>query len=436
MGKKAVVLGGGGSRGSYQIGVWKALRELGFDYEIVTGTSVGALNGALMVQKDYELAETMWQKLKTQDVMDIDVTDKVEGPRDLTGKAGTFLAEIIKNGGADPRPLEQMLTQYIDEEKIGNSPVDFGFVTVEYPKLEPKIFTKAQIPAGRLVDYLMASAACFPAMKARTIDEKTYIDGGYSDNVPVKMAVEMGADDIVAVDLEAIGVVRRMDFPTVRLRYLKSRWDLGVFLLFDSDVSARNIQLGFLETLKAFGKREGYLYTFLPGETERLYRQVERESELLLAKSGMYLIPGNTYPAQAKARKKLRQMLDQPEGRLTSESMGLACCEAAAKLLGITPLKEYTADEMEETLLDSFSRLEQEAEKIPQLLAARSAKELAAHLKGLERRWILLYCCRCLDAMMEGGFSPAAVRALCSAVTEEFLASMYLCGLRLREKRA
>lgn len=435
MGKKAVVLGGGGSRGSYQIGVWKALRELGFDYEIVTGTSVGALNGALMVQKDYELAETMWQKLKTQDVMDIDVTDKVEGPRDLTGKAGTFLAEIIKNGGADPRPLEEMLTQYIDEEKIGNSPVDFGFVTVEYPKLEPKIFTKDQIPAGRLVDYLMASAACFPAMKARTIDEKTYIDGGYSDNVPVKMAVEMGADDIVAVDLEAIGVVRRMDFPTVRLRYLKSRWDLGVFLLFDSDVSARNIRLGFLETLKAFGKREGCLYTFLPGEAGRLYRRVEKESELLLAKSGMYLIPGNTYPAHAKARKKLGQMLDQPQGRLTGEEAGLACCEAAAKLLGITPLKEYTADEMEETILDGFFRLEQEAEKIPQLLAARSAKELAAHLTGLERRWILLYCCRCLDAMMAGDFSPAAVRVLCSAVTEEFLAAMYLCSLRLREKR-
>ena len=92
MGKKAVGLGGGGSRGSYQIGVWKALRELGFDYEIVTGTSVGALNGALMVQKDYELAETMWQKLKTQDVMDIDVTDRVEGPGDRTGKAVTFLA--------------------------------------------------------------------------------------------------------------------------------------------------------------------------------------------------------------------------------------------------------------------------------------------------------------------------------------------------------
>ena len=52
MGKKAVVLGGGGSRGSYQVGVWKALTELGFDYTVVTGTSVGALNGAFMAQQD------------------------------------------------------------------------------------------------------------------------------------------------------------------------------------------------------------------------------------------------------------------------------------------------------------------------------------------------------------------------------------------------
>ena len=51
MNKTAIVLAGGGSRGAYQIGVWKALREMGIDYQLVTGTSVGALNGVLMVQQ-------------------------------------------------------------------------------------------------------------------------------------------------------------------------------------------------------------------------------------------------------------------------------------------------------------------------------------------------------------------------------------------------
>ena len=41
MGRLALVLAGGGSRGAYQIGVWQALREMGIEYQIVTGTSVG-----------------------------------------------------------------------------------------------------------------------------------------------------------------------------------------------------------------------------------------------------------------------------------------------------------------------------------------------------------------------------------------------------------
>ena len=44
--KTGIALAGGGSKGSYQTGVWKALRELGIDYDIVTGTSIGAINGA------------------------------------------------------------------------------------------------------------------------------------------------------------------------------------------------------------------------------------------------------------------------------------------------------------------------------------------------------------------------------------------------------
>lgn len=60
----------------------------------------------------------MWQKLKTRDVMDVAVTDKIEGRKDLTSKVSAFISEIVKNGGADPRPLEQMLRAYIDEQKL------------------------------------------------------------------------------------------------------------------------------------------------------------------------------------------------------------------------------------------------------------------------------------------------------------------------------
>ena len=60
---KALVLSGGGSKGSYQIGVWKALKELNMKFDIVTGTSVGALNGVMYVQNDYKKALNIWKKI-------------------------------------------------------------------------------------------------------------------------------------------------------------------------------------------------------------------------------------------------------------------------------------------------------------------------------------------------------------------------------------
>lgn len=89
---------------------------------------------------------------------------------------------------------------------------------------------------------------------------------------------------------------------------------------------------------------------------------------------------------------------------------------------------------MEAALAENYKKLEREAGKIPDILAARSAKELTRHLMGLEKRLVVLYCCHCLNEMMEERFSPAAVRALCSAVTEEFLAAMYLCSLLPRKQ--
>ena len=64
--KRAIVLGGGGSRGSYQLGAWQALNELGVDYQMVLGTSIGSINAALMAQGDYALSEHLWETVAVQ----------------------------------------------------------------------------------------------------------------------------------------------------------------------------------------------------------------------------------------------------------------------------------------------------------------------------------------------------------------------------------
>lgn len=67
-----LVFDGGGARGAYQIGAWKALEEVGIKIQAVAGTSVGALNGALVCMGNLEQAENIWKKMTFSQVMDVD----------------------------------------------------------------------------------------------------------------------------------------------------------------------------------------------------------------------------------------------------------------------------------------------------------------------------------------------------------------------------
>ena len=93
-------------------------------------------------------------------------------------------------------------------KKFYNSKVDFGLVTYNLSNFKPKLLTKKQIPKDKLKSYVMASATCFPAFKMKDIDGDKYIDGGYYDVLPINLAIDMGATDIVAVDLKSFGIRR------------------------------------------------------------------------------------------------------------------------------------------------------------------------------------------------------------------------------------
>ena len=71
--KWVMALAGGGGKGSYQIGVWKALREIGLEKHLlaVSGASVGSLNAALISMGDYETAENIWKNIMPEQFLDI-----------------------------------------------------------------------------------------------------------------------------------------------------------------------------------------------------------------------------------------------------------------------------------------------------------------------------------------------------------------------------
>ena len=101
--KRAIVLSGGGTKGAYELGVWRAIRELDIDYHLVTGTSIGSINGALMVMRDYDRCCEMWENMVMEDMMNdgIAVTSKMEDFYNQKRALGPFLKKYIKNKGAD-----------------------------------------------------------------------------------------------------------------------------------------------------------------------------------------------------------------------------------------------------------------------------------------------------------------------------------------------
>lgn len=254
MRKTALVLGGGGSRGAYEIGVWQALRELGIPIHIVTGTSVGAINGALIAQDTFDLSVTIWKEIETSMVYD------------------TEIKEILANNGIGNSKLKGLLNQYIDEAAIRKSSIEYGLVTVELPSMAPKFFMKEQIPEGMLVDYILASSALFPAMKSHEINRQKYVDGGYTDNLPVGLAVDHGATHVIAVDLDVPGVIRKRRLDDADyLRIIQCPWDLGNFLIFDRTNSRKIMRLGYLDTLRAYQVYDGSFFCFVKGEFDKRY---------------------------------------------------------------------------------------------------------------------------------------------------------------------
>jgi NTE family protein len=255
--KTALVLSGGGSRGAYEIGVWQGLREMGIAIDIVTGTSVGALNGAVIVQNQFELALDLWSSLETT-VMALDAPTP-------------FTREIWVRDGTAYTSLKNILDAHIDEDIIRNSPMDYGIVTVELGTFRSLNLFKEDIPAGQLVDYMLASSACFPALKYYEIDHIKYIDGAYADNMPIGMAIERGATNVIAVDLNSIGLLPNKrkfdDLPFVKV--VGCEWDLGNILVFDKKNARRIMRLGYLDVMKAFNAYDGKAYCFIAGDMDK-----------------------------------------------------------------------------------------------------------------------------------------------------------------------
>lgn len=266
---KGLVLEGGGTKGAYQIGAYKALKDLGLEFQGVTGTSIGALNGAYIIQNDIEVMEDIWLTYDYTHFMNIDEESYEKYKNmDFTVKNFNVVIELInkavRNEGIDVSPLRQLLEKTLKEETIRKTNKDFGLVTVCWDKkINPHPLYLEDIPKGRLVDYLIASSS-LPIFKLDRMDEKLYLDGMFSDNMPISLLENKGYTDIVVIRLmdDFIGKINLNKHQDINIKTIIPSDYLGGVLNKDKDSVEKNINLGYLDAMKAYDRYEGIKYYF------------------------------------------------------------------------------------------------------------------------------------------------------------------------------
>jgi len=273
MSKIGLVFSGGGGKGAYEVGVWKALNEFGMDKKVtaVAGTSVGGLNGALFVAGDYQAAEQLWLDIAPSKVMTLtaeDIAKKVANvalfsfipgvaPKVLASLASLgFGAGVFSQIGLIDLIAESKVCENINEQSL---PLQICALTAKngelvYPQLN-------QLSPQQQAQWLLATSAIPMVFDSVEINNTNYVDGGvlpqpYSDNTPYKPLIEQhNCTHIINIHLE-----READISSAKQQYPQINfWHIVPTQAFEGLIEPLNftkenakslIDLGYQDTVK------------------------------------------------------------------------------------------------------------------------------------------------------------------------------------------
>ena len=237
--KTGLVLGGGGSRGAYQVGALKAFNELGIKFDVGTGTSVGSINIMTFAENKCDMLEEIWKNLTFETVCNHQFKWK--------NKANEILLKAPFRAGFSIEPLKDIIRKYIKKEYMENSTMKVGVVrSTGLFKYSPVVIDPS-LP-HEYCEYVIASCSASPFLKKHIIDGKKYCDGWYTDNLPIKLAGELGAEKIVAIDVMK-GFSQGYDKTKLKVFTIKPSQHLRFFLDFDNEYINSLIELGYEDVM-------------------------------------------------------------------------------------------------------------------------------------------------------------------------------------------
>ena len=196
----AFVLGGGGVLGAVEVGMLRALLERDIVPDLVLGTSVGALNGALVArQPDVGVVDRLTELWAATAESRVVYGDR---PLRTVRRAVATRTHIYSS-----RPLRERLEEEFGDTRFEDLPVTFGVCAASIERAAEHWFT-----SGPIVPAILASAAVPGLLPPAEVDGEHFLDGGLVNSIPVGRAVELGATRIFVLQVGRID--RPLKVPT------------------------------------------------------------------------------------------------------------------------------------------------------------------------------------------------------------------------------
>ena len=264
--KRLIAFSGGGLRGAYQVGCYKAFLDCHIKINGFVGTSIGSFNAAMCASNRFEELFAFWYNDDTGSILGFSkdfITKTNNNEYDLKYLTELLdnIKDIVQNKGISTKNIRKKLEEFEIDKYLYKSKKDFGLVTVRFNDFKPRYMFKNDIPKDKLNDYIIAS--CFlPIFKfEKLIDNNYYLDGGFHDYIPANALLEKGYDKVYVIDLEAIGI-RRPYIDKRKIQVIRPSRKLGSILDFKKEDIRNNMKLGYFDTMRILKDFDGKKYLF------------------------------------------------------------------------------------------------------------------------------------------------------------------------------
>ncbi len=268
--KFGIVLTGGGSRGAYQLGVWKALKELKLDtlFSAYSGISIGSLNSCLMATDSYDEAYNVWFSDKPKEIMSINhnMFDRIHEKK----------LNIFNEGLVDADKFGALIDENLNYKKLKKKDVFVSSSLIggkesnvldifntwyhhffKKDKNMLHMVNLKNLDKEHILKNLLASCALIVIFKPQEIDGQKFYDGGFINNTVYEPLFDIGCNKVLVVDLFKYNPARLVN-KNDNILFLKPSRSLRNPLDFDQKLTKYRYELGYKDMMNLYEEHKSF----------------------------------------------------------------------------------------------------------------------------------------------------------------------------------